>query len=274
MYEITRACKRGDLQKCVCHDKKQINQHTKINTKRNEVDESVQKAHEWTGCSDNVIFGYKLSKRFVDSDEKLVKSFRAHNKQNSLMNIHNNEVGRRIILKNMKEVCKCHGVSGSCSIKVCWKVMPDFRQVGNEIMTRYSKASRIEGKEPTERIQELRDIVLSRFSRNANANMKSNKHKDDLIFIERSPNFCRKMSNDGLVGTSKRMCSHSDQLAGVNSTRSQLLVLHEKCEHLCCGRGFHSRVVEVEEDCECEFQWCCSVKCKKCQKKVVQYFCN
>lgn len=99
----------------------------------NPTDNLVKKAYEWTGCSDNVIFGYKLSKTFVDSDEKIVtksQHFLDAAKPNKLMNIHNNEVGRRIILKNMKQVCKCHGVSGSCSIKVCWKVMPEFRKIG------------------------------------------------------------------------------------------------------------------------------------------------
>jgi len=83
--------------------------------------------HKWTGCSDNVIFGYKLSKKFIDSDEN---QNNLNEIEKAVMNIHNNEVGRRIILKNMKQVCKCHGVSGSCSIKVCWKVMPEFRVVG------------------------------------------------------------------------------------------------------------------------------------------------
>ena len=126
MYEITKSCARGDLSKCAC----QTSNHQSLVSPSLDtvVKEKLNKVgHKWTGCSDNVLFGYKLSKKFVDSDEDQ-HSTKAIEKV--VMNIHNNEVGRRIILKNMKQVCKCHGVSGSCSIKVCWKVMPEFRMIG------------------------------------------------------------------------------------------------------------------------------------------------
>lgn len=251
MYEVTRACTRGNLRSCVC--KKKIKSETS----------DSKSSHKWTGCSENVIYGYKLSKKFVDSDEK------TPNSKNRLINIHNNEVGRQIILRNMKQFCKCHGVSGSCSIKVCWKVMPDFRIIGNEIMKRYSSASRDESRKLINRMRRQRGVVLRREALNSN----SQAYRDNLIFVQRSPNFCRKVNKNGIVGTSQRMCGQLEQSS--NSTSIQpFSEIREKCEDLCCGRGFYSKVMEIEEDCNCEFQWCCSVKCKKCKKKVVQYFCN
>jgi hypothetical protein len=267
MYEITRACSRGDLSKCICN--KNLNNDIDVN--KATAAKGLNKFYEWNGCSENVLFGYKLSKKFVDSDELIDaeiknKKLLLKNKQNQLMNLHNNEVGRRIILKKMKQICKCHGVSGSCSIKVCWKIMPEFRVIGDELMNKYALAARIDTKKPRERIKKLREIVLSRYSRNLNT--KPNL-KDDLVFISKSPNFCRKNLVHGVIGTNKRLCS------SMNSTQLNLSdQARESCEYLCCGRGFHTQIVEVEEECECQFQWCCSVKCKKCKKKMIQYFCN
>ena len=48
---------------------------------------------QWSGCSDNIAYGSGLSKRFVDSREwRGVKK----NRKKSLMNLHNNEAGRKV----------------------------------------------------------------------------------------------------------------------------------------------------------------------------------
>ena len=100
MYEITRACQKGDLKKCSCKDQQE----------RDLAKSSIQskQSFEWAGCTDNVLFGHKLSKRFVDSKEyhgSLTKPLKLSpnrqeniylNKEYKLMNLHNNEVGRRV----------------------------------------------------------------------------------------------------------------------------------------------------------------------------------
>lgn len=41
----------------------------------------------------------------------------------------------------MQRVCKCHGVSGSCSIRVCWRRLPPLRDIGDALGQLYDGAS-------------------------------------------------------------------------------------------------------------------------------------
>lgn len=195
----------------------------------------------------------------------------------------------------MKQICKCHGVSGSCSVKVCWKVMPDIRLVSDELAKRYELASRINEKRSTKRVIKLKMIVMKRFARFATRE-KMKHYKDDLIFVDRSPNFCKKSSAIGSTGTSRRVCKivevnrngesisfakqHQSDATDYleNNTNNDALASYNKqnesCDYLCCGRGYYFRLVEIEEDCDCQFQWCCFVKCKKCKKQIKEYYCN
>lgn len=51
-------------------------------------------------------------------------------KARGLMNLHNNEVGRRAVIKKSRVTCKCHGVSGSCSLITCWQQLTSIREIG------------------------------------------------------------------------------------------------------------------------------------------------
>ncbi|CAF0713509.1 unnamed protein product [Brachionus calyciflorus] len=292
MYEITKSCSKGELSGCSCSKKIQS---TDQNTPEAKLNHNIG-PYAWGGCSDNVLYGHRLSKHFVDAKELSGSSRPIRvsddqsenvyaNKEYKLMNLHNNEVGRRIILKNMKQICKCHGVSGSCSVKVCWKVMPEFRVIGNELIKRYNLAAQIRDVEVKNRVQKLK-MLVSRRSVNLGLNKRQDL-KDELIFIDKSPNFCRQDPKFSTLGTSGRMCkivkkSQEKKTVLFQNFYTNNSTLNDNeddatlqtCDHLCCGRGYYSKMVEIEEDCDCQFQWCCSVKCKKCKKKIIQYFCN
>ncbi len=50
---------------------------------------------QWSGCSDNVDFGITFSRTFVDARDRR-KSRKKPRKAQPLMNLHNNEAGRKV----------------------------------------------------------------------------------------------------------------------------------------------------------------------------------
>ena len=45
---------------------------------------------------------------------------------------------------HMKTQCKCHGVSGSCEVRVCWRSVPPFREVGDILKDKYNGATEVD----------------------------------------------------------------------------------------------------------------------------------
>uniref|UniRef100_S4RFC9 Protein Wnt n=1 Tax=Petromyzon marinus TaxID=7757 RepID=S4RFC9_PETMA len=91
----------------------------------------------WGGC-DNTEYGYRFAREFVDAREREDRG--AAEQRRALMNLHNNEAGRRAVFNSAEVACKCHGVSGSCSLKTCWLQLADFRKVGDSLLRRYERA--------------------------------------------------------------------------------------------------------------------------------------
>jgi len=46
----------------------------------------------------------------------------------------------QIVKALLQTECKCHGVSGSCTVRTCWRTLPSFRQIGDALMKKYYRA--------------------------------------------------------------------------------------------------------------------------------------
>lgn len=159
-----------------------------------------------------------------------------------VVNLHNFETGRKIIERNMKKQCKCHGVSGACEIKTCWKSMPSFSVIGTKLKEKYDAAVQVS----VERKMSRKRVV-------ARNRILTNLSKNELVFVRNSPDFCRPMPRLASYGTKDRICNKTSR--GIDS-----------CDLLCCGRPYVTQLEVVTYKCNCTFKWCCSVICKECKK--------
>ncbi len=83
----------------------------------------------------------------------------------------------------------------------------------------------------------------------------------DLVYLDPSPNFCSPNKVTGSLGTTGRVCK-----AGSHAI--------DGCDLLCCGRGYTTRNVVVEEKCHCKFTWCCYVRCQTCKRQITVHTCR
>ena len=89
--------------------------------------------------------------------------------------------------------------------------------------------------------------------------------RDDLVFLEESPDYCVPNSNTGSLGTKGRACVNFQNKATAG---------HGSCGILCCGRGFKTIPFEEDYKCRCKFVWCCDVKCSTCKRTVEKQVCQ
>ncbi|KAJ7418732.1 Protein Wnt-5b [Pitangus sulphuratus] len=80
---ISRACREGELSSCGCS--------------RTARPKDLPRDWLWGGCGDNVEYGYRFAKEFVDAKEREKNYVRGSEEQaRMLMNLQNNEAGRRL----------------------------------------------------------------------------------------------------------------------------------------------------------------------------------
>ncbi|XP_055839118.1 protein Wnt-4 isoform X1 [Episyrphus balteatus] len=223
-HSIARACAEGRMTKCSCGPRKQ-----------NKASQDFQ----WGGCNDNLKHGKRVTRSFLDlrggDGDEVSEILR-----------HDSEVGIEAVSSLMKDKCKCHGVSGSCSMKTCWKKLSDFNATAGLLRQKYNTAVR---KAPNIRTMR-REAPSSRMKKPKRKKQQQSQYTT-LYYLETSPTYCSV--------TKDRQCLHPDN-----------------CANLCCGRGYTTRVFKQVEKCRCRFNngRCCQLICDYCQRYEDRYFCK
>ncbi|XP_055680768.1 LOW QUALITY PROTEIN: protein Wnt-10b [Lutzomyia longipalpis] len=196
---------------------------------------------KWGGCSHNMDFGAEFAELFLDARER-------GGDIQSQINLHNNRVGRQAVANNMVVRCKCHGMSGSCQLKTCWRSAPDFGVVGRVLKQQFRRAVLVDqsnvGNGPpmvvvsqkNKRRRKNRPPRKTQRGRMLNGEMR--KLDNSLFYYQRSPNFCEKDPNSDIPGTSGRRCNRTSSGS-------------DGCASMCCGRGYSLIREQRVERCHC-----------------------
>ncbi|EFX77586.1 secreted signaling protein-like protein WNT4 [Daphnia pulex] len=227
---VARGCSSGILKQCACGS-----------FPRHPPDGQFK----WGGCGDDIKYAKQFAKSFTDA------SLKRHWKKPhviSAVNMHNNRVGRKVAEQSLQTQCKCHGVSGSCQIKTCWRSLPPIGEIASRMKMLYGLAVEVTPRRPND--MRRRSAVAS------------GRLAQDLIYITKSPDFCRPDKQSGSLGTAGRMCNATHE----SSSGS--------CASLCCGRGYITVIREQVERCNCKYIWCCTVRCKTCRRQVEVHMCK
>eukprot|EP00795_Rhopilema_esculentum_P006918 gene6918-12533_t len=189
VHAITTDCRDGRIEGCECD--------------RGQHPNNVYGVSGFVaGCSENIKYGIAFSERFLDTAELMDRHRRPRTSKDILsMNIHNYRVGRKIARESMRKTCKCHGMSGTCATKVCFKQLPPFDEIAKRIKKKYEHAT------------------YARVSRNS---WKPGRVSlvpvwptlkkigiGDLVYLIPSPNYCNHNKTLGILGTPGRRCKVS-----------------------------------------------------------------
>ncbi|VDD75086.1 unnamed protein product [Mesocestoides corti] len=250
---------------------------------------------QWQGCDHNIHYGRKFGRRLLDPLETGGFHIRF------LMNLHNYRVGRRVVAENMQRYCRCHGTSGSCTLKTCYRRTPSMRLIGNELKAKYEKAAQV-----------MRDNTLpmnldhhtSRDFSRGNSIIQLNRWNNQRTLREVDHNSLL-YRNSALPRQPSLLKVSFDRSGHDQRPTTQELVFYEQpspelfcdpnphlhilgtrgracnstspgrdnCRSLCCSRGHRTHRYYGLENCECKFIWCCRVECQKCLVLKTQETC-
>lgn len=143
--------------------------------------------------------------------------------------------------------CRCHGLSGACSVQTCYDVVPVIEEVSETLYSKYDGAVKVQ-------------VANGELTRDNDGFVADPLNATDLAYFDESPDLCTNATVDGVQGTAYRECEPS-----LRSPKS--------CSVLCCGRGYFTVTEPIEKE-DCVFEFCCRLKCTTRVHEQTLYRCN
>lgn len=244
---------------------------------------------QWGGCgdSDNVMFGFRKSKEFLDARYQRLNDIR------TLVKLHNNNAGRLVSSNNIDPISFYFQILNFSLLTRPWKVW--WRWLANAtvwilksfnffiwclkllyfcILLYIWPALGVSGACTIRTcwmkmvpFREIGNRLKRRFDGAAKMIARNDGHsfmpeivsikqptRHDLVYTEDSMDFCRYNAKTGSLGTSGREC---------NATSAAI----DGCDLMCCSRGYEHQTIWEQTNCQCMFKWCCQVTCNTCYEQ-------
>lgn len=144
---------------------------------------------------------------------------------------HNVAVGIKKLRMKTEQKCRCHGQSGACTTKTCWRESPSPLAIANELKAEYDQAVQVKSNENEENLIPVELALLTPF------------FEDRLLFVRSTTDFC--------PTTKGRTCQIHDPTK------------ESHCQKLCCDRGHIVKKYTFEKQGSCAFQWPDKITCGK-----------
>ncbi|XP_026469567.1 protein Wnt-11b-like [Ctenocephalides felis] len=137
----------------------------------------------------NAVIKTIAKKRKLQADPDMIK----FHTRLAAMNLHNNRIGRKVVQQSQAITCKCHGVSGSCSVKTCWKALEALTVTGQKLLRKMDQAVEVAPRRlgTTTQLSGVAPVVTAPMS-------------NQLIYLTKSPDYCEEDLSAGSFGTKRK----------------------------------------------------------------------
>lgn len=173
------------------------------------------------------------------------------------------ELHLQIVSDNMLTRCRCHGASGSCSTRTCYRQLPSLRSVSSNMKAKYDQSVKVS-------LQVTKGASATLRATEDNQPAPSN----SLVYMKRSTNFCLTQQDYTVNRSCIPQSIKTNIENGIITTDNYPDSSFPACEDLCCSGQYETEIEVVSTSCYCHFVWCCRIHCEICAKNLIRHKCT